>query len=117
VFTDPRQPVVRVELRVPAGVGDEPREQDGVASVTAEMLGRGTISHSAETFARDLAQLGAGFSAGAGREYATVSSAFLSRDFETGLELVADAVTEMDGGDRKKVAGRFQDDPRQLGKG
>ena len=93
VFTDPRQPVVRVELRVPAGVGDEPREQDGVASVTAEMLGRGTISHSAETFARDLAQLGAGFSAGAGREYATVSSAFLSRDFETGLELVADAVT------------------------
>ena len=93
VFADPRQPVVRVELRVPAGVGDEPREQDGVASVTAEMLGRGTISHSAETFARDVAQLGTGFTAVAGREYATVSSAFLSRDFENGLELVADAVT------------------------
>ena len=93
VFPDPRQPVVAVGLRVPAGVGDEPREQDGVASVTARMLGRGTVSHSAETFARDLAQLGAGFSAGAGREYATVSSTFLSRDFEGGLELVADAVT------------------------
>jgi zinc protease len=93
VFPDARQPVVTVELRVPAGVVDEPREQDGVASLTADMLGRGTISHSAESFTRDLAQLGARFSASAGREYATVASAFLSRDLDGGLELVADAVT------------------------
>src|SRR5258705_93042 len=57
------------------------------------MLGRGTITHSAETFTRDFAQIGAGLSADAGREYTTVSSVFLARDFDTGIELVADAVT------------------------
>ena len=92
VFSDPRLPLTTVELRVPAGVAAEPGDQNGVASVTARMLGRGTTSHSAETFARDLGLLGTTLTADAGREYAIVSSAFLSRDFESGLELVADAV-------------------------
>jgi zinc protease len=57
------------------------------------MIGRGTTSRSAESFSREMAQLGTSLASDAGREYATLSSAFLSRDFESGLELVADAVT------------------------
>ena len=93
VFSDSRQPVVSVALRVAAGTFAEAPDQNGVSSVTAHMLGRGTITHSAETFTRDFAQIGAGLSADAGREYTIVSSVFLARDFETGIELVADAVT------------------------
>src|SRR5262245_61254724 len=92
VFSDARLPVAMIQLRIPAGVAAEPADQNGVASVTARMLGRGTTSHSAGTFARDLALLGGGLAAEAGREYTIVSAAFLSRDFESGLELVADAV-------------------------
>ena len=92
VLPDARSPVAAVELRIPAGVAAEPPDQNGVAIVTARMLGRGTTSHSAETFARDLGRLGGNLAADVGREYAIVSSVFLSRDFENGLELVADAV-------------------------
>jgi zinc protease len=90
VFQDPRLPVVSVELRLPAGASAVGADQSGLAGVTAEMLGRGTTSHSAETFARDFAQIGAGLATDAGREYTTVSSAFLARDFETGVELIED---------------------------
>src|SRR5262245_11278491 len=58
VFQDSRQPVVSVALRLPAGAAAEGPNQSGLASVTAEMMGRGTTSHSAETFARDFAQIG-----------------------------------------------------------
>jgi hypothetical protein len=39
---------------------------------------------------------------------------------DTLASLVVDnwyTITEMDGGDRKKVVGRLKDNPRQLGKG
>ncbi len=93
VFPDSRLPRVEVQLRVPAGAVAEPPDQNGVANVTARMLGRGTTSRSAESFALDLAQLGTTLSVHAGREYAIVSCVLLSRDFESGLELVGDAVS------------------------
>ena len=93
VFPDPRIPVVAVDLRLPAGVATEPRDQEGVANVTARMLGRGTTSRSAESFGRELVRLGAGLSVEPGREFTTLSCTFLSRDFESGLELIGDAVS------------------------
>ncbi|HEY2954412.1 MAG TPA: pitrilysin family protein [Candidatus Eisenbacteria bacterium] len=92
VFSDPRLPVVEVQIRIPAGVAAEPPGQNGVAGMTARLLSRGTTSRDAAAFDRDLGQLGTTLSAFAGREYAIASSAVLSRDFEAGLELLADAV-------------------------
>ena len=93
VFPDARLPIVEIRLRVLAGVDAEPAGQNGVANVTARMIGRGTTSRDAESFGREVAQLGTRLNVDVGREYATVASTFLARDFESGLELVADAVT------------------------
>ena len=93
VFHDPRLPLVEIALRVPAGLSAEPADQNGIANLTARMVGRGTTSRNAETFANDLARLGTGLTAQTSREYTTISTAFLSRDFEGGLELLGDAVS------------------------
>jgi len=92
VFPDPRLPLIQVQLRLPAGVDGEPADQNGVAHVTAQLLSQGTTSRDAEAFARELGQIGAVLIANAGREYATLACAVLARDFESGIELMADAV-------------------------
>lgn len=90
VFQDPRVPVVQVQLRLPAGLDREAADQNGVANLTAQMLRAGTTSRDAQLFESDLGAIGGSLLASAGREYTTLSAAFLARDLEAGLELVAD---------------------------
>jgi zinc protease len=92
VFPDARLPVVQIQLRVPAGVDREPADQSGVAALTAQMLTAGTTSRDAGTFAAELEAIGGSIAATPGREYAILAGAFLSRDFESGIELLGDAV-------------------------
>ncbi|HEY6866537.1 MAG TPA: insulinase family protein [Candidatus Eisenbacteria bacterium] len=93
VFTDPRLPIVEIQMLVPAGVAAEPADQSGVANLTALALRSGTTSRTTAAFGADLERLGGTLSGIAGRDFASVSATFLSRDLESGLELVADAVT------------------------
>jgi len=53
---------------------------------------RGTSSRTADEFETELNRRGATLNASAGREFATISLGLASRDFEAGLELLADAV-------------------------
>ena len=93
VFPDARLPLVEIQMLVPAGVAAEPADQSGVANLTALALRSGTTSRTSAAFAADLERLGGSLSAIAGRDFASVSATFLSRDLDAGLELVADAVT------------------------
>jgi zinc protease len=90
VFPDPRVPVVQVQLRLPAGLDREAADQNGVANLTALMLRAGTTSRDAQLVESNLGAIGGSFLASAGREYTTLSAAFLARDLETGLDLVSD---------------------------
>lgn len=92
VFANPRLPLVQMQLLVPAGVAAEPPEQAGVASLTAQLLRLGTTSRSARQLADEVDGLGGSVAANAARDFAVVSGAFLSRDFEAGLELLSDGV-------------------------
>ncbi|HEY3217225.1 MAG TPA: pitrilysin family protein, partial [Candidatus Eisenbacteria bacterium] len=92
VLPEHRLPIVHLQVLVEVGTAEDPPEQSGVAGLTASTLLRGTTSRSAEEFAAAIDALGGSTSGGAGREYSTWSGSFLSRDFEAGLELVADAV-------------------------
>jgi predicted Zn-dependent peptidase len=92
VLRDQRLPTVQIQILVPAGAAQEPERESGVAALTAEVLTRGTTSRTAQDFAAAVERLGGTVAGSAGREYATVSGAFLGRDLEAGLELVADAV-------------------------
>ena len=92
VFPDHRLPIVQIEVLVPAGVADEPAEGAGLANLTAQALRSGTSSRGAASFTADVERIGGTFSASASHDYAIVSGAFLARDLDAGLELVADAV-------------------------
>lgn len=85
-------PLVRFLVLVKGGSESDPPERAGMASVTAELLRRGTAQHTAAQFSEDLDSLGGAFSAGADEQSTSISAEFLSKDFNRGLAMVADAV-------------------------
>jgi zinc protease len=91
VFNDDRLPIVQIQLLVPAGSAQEPPGDPGVANLTVSMLSLGTASRTAPAFAAAIEALGGAFGGVASREFATVNGTFLAADFESGLELLADA--------------------------
>src|SRR3954452_23235767 len=60
----PGQYVISVRLGLPISLADEPRDREGVATITARSLDEGTDRHSAEEFARLLERKGVSFGAG-----------------------------------------------------
>lgn len=93
VFPDHQLPIIQIQLLIPAGLAAEPEPQSGIANLTAQALRAGSTSRSAASFGAELERLGGTFNVSVGRDYVTVSGAFLARDLDAGLELIADAVT------------------------
>ena len=92
VFQDDRQPLVQMQLLVPAGSIEESPGESGLANLTFQMLGHGTASRTAAAFDDAVQALGGTVGGAVSREFATVNGTFLSVDMEAGLELLADAV-------------------------
>ncbi|HUB81262.1 MAG TPA: pitrilysin family protein [Bryobacteraceae bacterium] len=102
-------PLVRFLVVVKGGSEADPPERTGLASVTAELLRRGSAQYSAAQFSEEVDGLGGTFNANADEQSTTVSAEFLSKDFNRGLGLVSDAVlhpTFPDDEVRKVVARR-----------
>lgn len=85
-------PIVNVAAIVKAGSVADPVGEEGLASVTAELLRKGTAKRSAQKFAEDLDFIGASFGAGADVDYTAISGEFLGKDLDQGLDLISDAV-------------------------
>jgi predicted Zn-dependent peptidase len=85
-------PLVTVRLLVRGGLESEPRELGGVAAATAEALRRGTSKRTADQFSNELDALGATFTTGTDMQSTSVTMELLAKDFQVGLELMADAV-------------------------
>jgi predicted Zn-dependent peptidase len=94
-------PLVHFRVLIKGGVESDPPEMAGLVGVTSSLLRRGTTKRSAEQFAEELDFLGGTFGAsgqggrggGGGLESATaISSEFLSKDFDAGLDLLSDAI-------------------------
>lgn len=94
-------PLVHFRVLIRGGVESDPPKMAGLANVTASLLRRDTSKRSAEQFAEELDYLGGTFGSGGGGrgggggglESATaISSEFLSKDFDAGLDLLGDAV-------------------------
>ena len=108
VFPVHRLPIVQVQLLVPGGQISEPPLSAGAAFLTAQLLTRGTSSRDADGFAAEVARLGGSISAGASRDYATLTGAFLARDLAAGLELMSDAALNPVFGDDDVQAARIE---------
>jgi predicted Zn-dependent peptidase len=70
----------------------DPAGKEGLASMTAALLRKGTATRSADDFSAQLDFIGGSFGAGATPDYTSVSAEFMKKDLAKGLELVADAM-------------------------
>src|SRR6266404_630507 len=85
-------PIVNFAVIVKGGAVADPSGQEGLASVTAGLLRKGTAKRSAQQFAADLDFIGAEFNADSSADYTTISGEFLTKDLDQGLELFSDAL-------------------------
>src|SRR5258705_1350123 len=85
-------PLVNLYALVKTGSAGDPAGEDGVASITAGLLRKGTKTRTAQQFAADLDYIGAAFESEAGADFSSVSTEFLTKDLARGLELFSDAL-------------------------
>ena len=85
-------PLINVYALVKTGAAADPAGEEGLASVTAGLLRKGTKARSAQQFAADLDYIGGTFEAEAGADFSSVSEEFLTKDSDRGLGLLSDAL-------------------------
>jgi zinc protease len=85
-------PLVNVFAIVKTGAAADPPGEEGLASVTAALLRKGTKTRTAQQFSADFDYIGGSFSADAGADFTTIGADFLTKDLARGLELFSDAV-------------------------
>jgi len=94
VLSKPGLPLVQMQLQFPAGAVADPSGKEGLASLTATLLARGTARRGADAFAEQVEFLGGSLDAAAALERSTVDGEFAARDFEVGLGLMAEMVRQ-----------------------
>jgi zinc protease len=85
-------PLVNISAIVKAGSAADPAGQEGLATVAAGMLRKGTNSRSAQQFSADLDYIGGTFEAEAGPDFTNINAEFLTKDLARGLDLFSDAL-------------------------
>jgi predicted Zn-dependent peptidase len=85
-------PLINVFALVKTGAAADPVGQEGLATVTAGLLRKGTKTRTAQQFSADFDYIGGSFGADAGADFTSVSAEFLTKDLARGLELFSDAV-------------------------
>lgn len=85
-------PIVMVTMIIKAGPLDEPKEQAGLANLTAELLDEGTKNRRSSEISEEVEFIGASLGASTGSDYTTISLSVLKKDVEKGFELFSDIV-------------------------
>ncbi|HVO58575.1 MAG TPA: pitrilysin family protein [Dongiaceae bacterium] len=85
-------PLVSVAAIVKAGSTADPAGQEGLASITAGLLRKGTATRSAQQFSEELDFIGASFGARPGSDYTTLTAEFMAKDTDKGLSLFSDVL-------------------------
>ena len=90
----PAIPIVVVRVSMPAGAVRDPAGGAGLASLTAQLLTRGTARRSGPELDRAIEFVGGSLEAGAGSDGATVTLSVLRKDLALGLDLLAEVLRE-----------------------
>jgi zinc protease len=85
-------PMVSLAAIVKAGSVTDPAGEEGLASVSAGLLRKGTAKRNSQQFSEDLDFIGARFDADSGVDYTAISGEFLAKDLDKGLDLFSDAI-------------------------
>jgi zinc protease len=92
LIEDHRLPMVHYRYVVRAGASDEAADKAGLANLMLEVMRQGTESRDSRALSAAIDGLGGQISTSATRDYMAVTGQFLSRDWRTGLDLLADVV-------------------------
>jgi zinc protease len=92
VIEQPSLPIVQFSLRVRAGAIHEPTDRTGLATFTASMLRQETTNRTADQISEAIDFVGGSLGASADVERTDVTARVLKRDFQVGLDLLADIV-------------------------
>ena len=87
-------PLINLYAIVKTGSAADPAGQEGLASITAGLLRKGTKKRSAQQFSADLDYIGGTFESEAGPDFTSVSAEFLTKDLDRGVNLFADALLQ-----------------------
>jgi zinc protease len=85
-------PIVNFAALVKTGTAADPQGEEGLASITAQLLRKGTQRRTAQQFAADADFTGGSVEADAGADFSTVAGEFLNKDLTRGLDLFSDAL-------------------------
>ena len=85
-------PIVNFAALVKTGAAADPVGEEGLASITGQLLRKGTQKRTAQQFAADADFTGGSFEAEASADFSTVQGEFLNKDLDRGLELFSDAL-------------------------
>jgi zinc protease len=85
-------PVISFNFIVKAGSVADPAGKEGLASVVAELLRKGTKTRSADQLAAELDFIGGDLAARTNFDYTNGFAEFIKKDLNTGLNLLADAL-------------------------
>src|SRR5512146_2390804 len=85
-------PMVSFSLVVRAGSVADPAGKDGTASLTAELLRKGTKTRTADQISEDVDFMGARLGFGASEDYTSGSAEFMKKDVAQGMDLLADVL-------------------------
>jgi zinc protease len=77
---------------VKTGAAADPLGEEGLASITAQLLRKGTQKRTAQQFAADADFTGGSIEADASADFSSVSGEFLNKDLARGLDLFSDAL-------------------------
>lgn len=87
-------PFVAIRTCMLGGTRYEKPKQNGISNLTARLLSRGTREKSALQFAKEVEGMAGGIRGISGYNSIGVAAEFLSRDFQKGMELTAEAMLE-----------------------
>jgi predicted Zn-dependent peptidase len=85
-------PIVNFAALVKTGAAGDPAGEEGLASITAQLLRKGTQKRTAQQFAADSDFTGGSVEADASADFSSVSGEFLNKDLARGLDLFSDAL-------------------------
>jgi zinc protease len=85
-------PIVNFAAVIKTGAVADPAGEEGLASITAQMLRKGAGKRSAQQFAADTDFTGGSIEADAGSDFSSATGEFLTKDVARGLELFSDAL-------------------------
>jgi zinc protease len=83
-------PIVSFSIVVKAGSTGDPQGKEGLASITAELLRKGTRNRTSEQVSSDLDFIGGEFAMNANTDFTAGSAEFLKKDVRQGMDLLED---------------------------